>query len=90
MNYKIMEMINSKLDVEVNISREIDKKVIKNYSTKDKEDLYSIVGVFLDNAHEASKISKEKSVSIQMYMVNKELKLIIAKTYKGKVEMSII
>ena len=87
MNYKIMEMINDKLDIEVNISRELDKKIIKNYNVKDKEELYSIVGIFLDNAYEASKISKEKSVSIQMFMEKKDLKLIIANTYKGKIDL---
>lgn len=87
MNYKIMEMINSKLEVEVNISRELDKKVIKNYNVKDKEELYSIVGIFLDNAHEAAKVSKEKAVSIQMFMEKKDCKLIIANTYKGKIEL---
>ena len=87
MNYKIMEMIDSKLEVEVNISRELDKKVIKNYNVKDKEELYSIVGIFLDNAHEAAKISKEKAVSIQMFMEKKDCKLIIANTYKGKIEL---
>ena len=87
MNYKIMEMIDSKLEVEVNISRELDKKVIKNYNVKDKEELYSIVGIFLDNAHEAAKVSKEKAVSIQMFMEKKDCKLIIANTYKGKIEL---
>ena len=87
MNYKIMEMINDKLAVEVNISRELDKKIIKSYSVKDKEELYSIVGIFLDNAYEASKISKEKAVSIQMFMEKKDCKLIIANTYKGKIDL---
>ena len=87
MNYKIMEMINGKLEVEVNISRELDKKVIKNYNVKDKEELYSIVGIFLDNAHEAAKMSKEKAVSLQMFMEKKDCKLIIANTYKGKIDL---
>ena len=87
MNYKIMEMINDKLEVEVNISRELNNRIMNNYSIRDKEDLYSIVGIFLDNAHEASKLSKEKSVSIQMFMEKKELKLIIANTYKGRIKL---
>ena len=87
MNFKIMEMIDQGLDVEINISREINKSVLKNYKPKDKEDLYSIVGIFLDNAREAAKESKEKSVSVQMYMEKKKLKLIIANTYKGKINL---
>ena len=40
MNYKILEMMNEKIDVEINISREIKKSSVKNYSSKDKENLY--------------------------------------------------
>lgn len=88
MNYKIMEMINDKLDVEINISRELKQRILKNYTVKDKEDLYSIVGIFLDNAHEAAKISKEKAVSIQMFMDGKNLKIIVANTHKGKIDLA--
>lgn len=87
MNFKIMEMINQGLDVEINVSREINKRIAKNYKPRDKEDLYSIIGVFLDNAKEAAKESKEKSVSVQMFMDKKDLTLIIANTYKGKVNL---
>lgn len=87
MNFKIIEMINHKLDLEINVSREINKNVFKDYKSRDKEDLYSIIGIFLDNAREASKVSKEKAVSVQMYMENKNIKLIIANTYKGKIDL---
>lgn len=87
MNFKIIEMINQGLNLEINVSREINKNVFKDYKVKDKEDLYSIIGVFLDNAREASKASKEKDVSVQMYMENKNIKLIIANTYKGKIDL---
>lgn len=86
-NYKLMEMMNDKIEVEVNISRELNGRILRNYNVKDKEDLYSIVGILLDNAHEAAKISKEKSVSIQMFMNKKELVLIVANTYKGKIKI---
>lgn len=87
MNFKIMEMINQGLDVEINVSREINNRIAKNYKPRDKENLYSIIGVFLDNAKDAAKESKEKSVSVQMFMDKKDLTLIIANTYKGKVDL---
>lgn len=87
MNFKIMEMMNKGIDVEIVISREIKQQVFKNYKVKDKENLYSIVGVLLDNAKEASLESKEKQASIQMYMEKKDIKLIIANTYKGKINI---
>lgn len=87
MNFKLMEMINQGLKLEINISREIDKKVFKKFNIKDKEGLYSIVGVFLDNAREASKESKEKKIAVEIYMEKEDIKLIIANTYKGKIDL---
>ena len=87
MNYKILEMMNEKIDVEINISREIKKSSVKNYSSKDKENLYSIIGIYLDNAREAASESKEKSVSIQMYVEDNNIKLVIANTFKGEIDL---
>lgn len=87
MNYKILEMMNEKIDVEINISREIKKSSVKNYSSKDKENLYSIIGIYLDNAREAASESKEKSVSIQMYVEDNNIKLVIANTFKGDIDL---
>ena len=87
MNYKILEMINEKIDVEINVSREIKKSAFKNYSPKDKENLYSIIGIYLDNAREAASESKEKSVSIQMYVEDNNIKLVIANTFKGEIDL---
>lgn len=86
-NYKILEMINEKIDVEINVSREIKKSAFKNYSSKDKENLYSIIGIYLDNAREAAGESKEKSISIQMYREGKDIKLVIANTFKGDIDL---
>lgn len=87
MNFKIIEMINQNLDVQVNVSKEIKKTFFKKFKVSDKDDLYSIVGVLLDNARDAALESKEKIVSIEIFMNHNDLKLIIANTYKGKVDL---
>lgn len=88
MNFKIIEMINQKVNVEVNVSKEIKKTFFKNFKTSDKDDLYSIIGVLLDNARDAALECKNKTVSIEIFMMNNDLKIIIANTYKGTIDLS--
>ena len=60
---------------------------MKKLKIKDKGDLYNIIGVFLDNAKEASLESKEKRVAVEMYETDNDLHIIIANTYKGKIDI---
>ena len=87
-NFKLMEMSNKKIDIEINVERKLKKSKMKTLKIKDKGDLYSIIGVFLDNAREASLESKEKRVAVEMYEIDNDLHVIIANTYKGKIDIN--
>lgn len=86
-NIKFMEMINDKIKLEINISKDIDKNFFNKFKIKDKEDLYNIIGILLDNAHEAAMKSKRKEVSLQIYKANKKINIIVANTFKGKINL---
>ena len=86
-NYKMMEMMNQNIHVQVTVSKEIENSKIKRLSRKEKEDLYNIIGVLLDNAKEGAKKSKKKEVIFQMYKEGKEIIILIANTYKGKIDV---
>ena len=86
-NFKLMEMSNKKIDIEINVERKLKNSKMKKLKIKDKGDLYNIIGVFLDNAKEASLESKEKRVAVEMYEMEKDLHVIIANTYKGEVDI---
>ena len=86
-NFKLMEMSNKKIDIEIHIERKLKDSKMKKLKIKDRGDFYSIIGVFLDNAKEASLESKEKKVALEMYEINEEIHMIIANTYKGKVDL---
>ena len=86
-NFKLMEMSNKKIDIEINVERKLKNSKMKKLKIKDKGDLYNIIGVFLDNAKEASLESKEKRVAVEMYEMDNDLHIIIANTYKGKVDI---
>lgn len=86
-NFKLMEMSNKKIDIEIHIERKLKDSKMKKLKIKDRGDFYSIIGVFLDNAKEASLESKEKKVALEMYEINNEIHIIIANTYKGKIDI---
>ena len=87
-NFKLMEMSNEKLNLEVLINRSLEKSKLKNLKTKDKGDFYSILGVFLDNAKEAAKESRKKEVAFQMDYTEEEIEVVVGNTYKGKIDLT--
>jgi len=86
-NYKIMEMNSLKVKVSINVSKEIKNIKFVNFSEEDKDQLYSIIGVLLDNAKEAALDCKEKKVIIEIYVEDNKMKIIIGNTYNNKVDI---
>ena len=87
-NYKFIEMEDSGISSMVTISKEASNvKLEKKLTTIQKDHLYSICGVYLDNAIEAAIKSKTKEISIDVYKEKKDLILIIANTYKGTIDL---
>lgn len=86
-NYKLLEMENNGINPIVNISREVSRVKLNSIDTKIQDNLYSIVGIYLDNAIEAASKSKDKRISLDIYKEKKELVMIIGNTYKGKINL---
>lgn len=84
--YKIYQMKSEGIDVFINI----DKKTISMFDNL-KEEYYvevcRMIGIFLDNAREASIKSKEKNVVIDSYKEDNKLVIYIENTFKGKVDV---
>ena len=55
-------------------------------STEDFKQLGRLIGVYLDNAIEASSTSKEKKLGIEVYMQKEDVMLIISNTYDGVID----
>lgn len=85
--FKTQEAENKGVKVSLNISPKIKKSNIYNLNTKQKRDFGKILGVFLDNAIEASLESQKKQLGIEAYITkDKEFKLIISNSFNNKVE----
>lgn len=86
-NYKLMEIESKKLDVNINVSKEVTKTNLPKLTIKQKDSLYSIMGVYLDNAIQAAEVSKKKEISLEIFKENKDVVIIIANTYNGKIDL---
>lgn len=86
-NYKLMEMEQKKLNININVSKEIMKTKLKNLSLTEKDNLYSIIGVYLDNMIQAAENSSKKEVSIEIYKEKNDVVFLLANSYSGKIDI---
>lgn len=85
-NYKLIEANSLKINTNISISKDIDKLKLNKLSSKQKDELYSIIGVYLDNAIQAAKESNKKEVSLEIYKEKEKIVIVIANTYNGKID----
>lgn len=75
------------INVSINISKQIENSFLKDIDTKDFKDLARIVGVYLDNAIEASSTSEDKKLGIEMYLIKEKIELIITNTFNNEINL---
>jgi len=86
LNYNIMEFNSLNINNRIIISKELSKENFNDFTVKNKDDLYSIVGVYLDNAKEAALESKNREVSIDITKNDDYVIIKIANSYdKNKI-----
>ena len=86
-NYKLIEAEEKNIDIIVIISKEVSKTKLNKLNTKRKDELYSIIGVYLDNAIQAASESKAKKISLEIYKDKKDVILVLGNTYKGDINL---
>lgn len=90
LNYKIQEMLDNKINVELDVSKECSKYKIKKLTIHDEYNIYNLIGIYLDNAKDAAIKSPDKSVSICIYLEKNDLIIEIANSYIDKNILNII
>lgn len=81
--YKTVHAIEKKVQVEVDISRSLEKKILSKIQERDIQDICKLIGIFMDNAIEAACETKNKQLSISMYTNgNQEFIISIANEFK--------
>ena len=84
--YKMKDAEMYNVNFNVKISPKVSS-VIKKINNKDYTKLCKIIGIALDNANEAAKVSKKKLVLVEAYEINKEVHIVISNTCKNKVDI---
>ena len=75
------------ITISINISKKVKESTVYNLTVKEQRDFGRILGVFLDNAIEASEASEGKQLGIEAYVnTDKEFKLIISNTYNNEID----
>ena len=82
-NYKLMKMKELNIEVEIYVSEEVATLNQNNLDIKEKNNLYTILGVILDNAIEASVESTTPMVSLQFFKDDNDINIILANTFKS-------
>ena len=84
--YKVSEAEKKDIKVSLNISKKIEKSILYDLTTEEFKQLGKIIGVYLDNAIEASSLTDNKQLGIEIYNKNEDVELIISNTYTGNIE----
>ncbi len=85
--FKVQKAEEKGIHVSINISKKIKESTIFDLDLKRQRDFAKILGVFIDNAIEASAESKDKELGIEAYSnIENEFRMIISNTYNNKIE----
>ena len=84
--FKTQKAESQGINVSINISKKIKESTIFELDTKMQREFAKILGVFLDNAIEASTESKKKELGIEAYSnIDNEFRMIISNTYNNQI-----
>lgn len=86
--YKINKAESNEIKVNINISKSVEKSILYKLNTRTYKDLCKIIGVYLDNAIEASQISDKKVLGIEVYNHKNHASIIISNSYSGDLNES--
>lgn len=87
--FKAQQGQNEGLNISLNVSSRVENSNIYNLNSKEEKCLGKILGVFLDNAVEASLKSKAKEFGIEVYLnSDSECEIIIGNSFDGDFDVT--
>ena len=88
--YKLSKAEDMNLKITVDVSNVLKKIRKSSINSNELNILLEILGEYFDNAIYASNESKEKEINFVLYLENDRLIFVLANTYKGKIDLSLI
>ena len=86
--FKVQEAEGKGINVSINISDRLPKSILYKLDIKQKKDLGKLLGIYLDNAIEASQESKDKLLGLEVYVLKGNVKFIISNSYKDRTDLN--
>lgn len=86
--YKFMEAERLGVNANVFVAKDIEKSFLKDLDIKTFKDLGRILGVYLDNAIEASASSDKKELGLEVYLKNNAIEIIISNTFNNDINLN--
>lgn len=84
--YKFIEAEQKGVSVILNVSKSVEDSYLGKMKTKDFKDLTRIIGVYIDNAIEASSTSSDKKLGLEIYIIKDIIKIIISNSYDTSID----
>lgn len=84
--YKLILTKKENIDVCLSVGRD-SSDLIKNVNNEELKIISTVLGIYLDNAIEASKESLTKALSIEIYPINSKLIIVISNTFRGNIDI---
>lgn len=88
--YKSMEAEAKGLKLSINVSKAVEKSNLSKLSIDEFKQLGRLIGIYLDNAIDASKKTKNKQMGIEIYMRGKDVEFIISNSFEGEIDLESI
>lgn len=85
--FKIKKMLDNNISIYVEVDDELKNKTKWKNVSSNLEDYTRILGVYLDNAIEASIESKDKQIIIEFIDNKDNIEFILSNTYKGRINV---
>lgn len=84
--YKLILTKKENIEVCLSVSRDT-KDFIKNIDKVELKNINRLLGIYLDNAIEATKDTDNKVISLEIYPMMNKLIIVISNTYKGRLDI---
>lgn len=84
--YKLITIEKNDLNFCVDISKNAQNK-LKRLQKEQLKDISHIMGIYIDNAIEASVNSKKKMFALEIYCIKKELHIVITNSFNESIDM---
>ena len=85
--HKLLMCEQLKVNYDLRIGRDVNSKVVKNIDFQTMRKFVKIVGIYLDNAIDATKTIKNKEINIEFFLEEGYFCVLISNTFSGTLDI---